>query len=242
MRINPWELHIRDPAFFNQFYTCSSKLDKDPWYYNFAGIPRSTFATSPAAIHRQRRGAISKAFTSSPETSKKIEECVGRLLDRLQCLLRDSSAEPVRMSNLYWMFASDVVTRCMMPRSTEYVTHPGSAPHYARMFKTLAKVALWNRHFSMGFTLLASLPRCILNHTAAPFVQLLKMQDVSVVYLPPPPMVDRFFRDLLPRSNSPPRSPWGLPMANRLSFQLSSLNQSSLSRTNPPFACSRKST
>ncbi|KAL8918111.1 MAG: hypothetical protein Q9208_007552 [Pyrenodesmia sp. 3 TL-2023] len=183
VRINPWELHICDPAFFNQFYTSSSKLDKDPWYYNFAGIPRSTFATSSAAVHRQRRGAISKIFTSSPETSNQIEECVQRLVDRLRCFLRDSPAEPVRMSTLYWMFASDVVTTCMMPVSTQYMTHPGSAPHYARMFKTLAKVALWNRHFSIGFTLLASLPRCILDHTAGPFVELLKMQDGFVAQI-----------------------------------------------------------
>ena len=76
------------------------------------------------------------------------------------------------------MLASDVVTGSMMPRMTDYMTYPDQAPHYARMFKTLAKVALWNRHFSRVFGLLSTLPRFIIDRTATSFVEVLRMQDV----------------------------------------------------------------
>ncbi|KAL8941814.1 MAG: hypothetical protein Q9216_002014, partial [Gyalolechia sp. 2 TL-2023] len=179
VRINPWELHIRDPAFFDQFYTSSTALDKDPWYYNFAGIPRSTFATSSAAIHRQRRSAIARSFATSAAVSKHIEACVGRLLESLEAL-KDGPAQSqvIHMSSMFWMLASDVVSGCMMPRATDYMTHPDTAPVYAKMFKTLARVALWNRHFSRIFGVLSSLPRCIAKRTAKPFTEVLKMQDV----------------------------------------------------------------
>lgn len=80
---------------------------------------------------------------------------------------------------MFWMLASDVVAGCMMPHATDYLIHPDRAPRYARMFRKLAQVALWNRHFSRVFTLLSSLPRFIIDRTAAPFVEVLKMQDVS---------------------------------------------------------------
>ncbi|KAL8729522.1 MAG: hypothetical protein Q9166_004694 [cf. Caloplaca sp. 2 TL-2023] len=183
VRINPWELHICDPTFFDQFYTSSSKLDKDPWYYNFAGIPRSTFATGSWVLHRQRRTAISRAFATSTITSKTIEGRVESLIKRLRPCRKNTNPEVkvIRMSNMFWMLASDVATGCMMPNGTDYMTLPDKAPHYARMFKTLAKVALWNRHFPTLFHLLSCLPRCLANKTAQPFVEVLRMQD-AILY------------------------------------------------------------
>ncbi|KAL8993510.1 MAG: hypothetical protein Q9188_007311, partial [Gyalolechia gomerana] len=179
VRINPWELHIRDPAFFDHFYTSSTALDKDPWYYNFAGIPRSTFATSSAVVHRQRRSAIARSFATSAAVSKHIEACVERLLERLESLRKDGppQSQVVQMSSMFWMLASDIVTGCMMPRATDYMTYPKTAPGYAKMFKTLARVALWNRHFSKSFSLLSSLPRFIVDLSAKPFTEVLRMQD-----------------------------------------------------------------
>ncbi|KAL8913295.1 MAG: hypothetical protein Q9171_001859 [Xanthocarpia ochracea] len=178
VRINPWELHIRDPTFFDHFYTSSSKIDKDPWYYNFAGIFGSTFATSSASIHRLRRAAISKAFATSPFTKNQIEYCVERLIKRLQS---QQDAPPthkiIRMSDLFWMLSSDIVTSCMMPDRTNYMVLPGRAPQYAQMFKALAKVALWNRHFPRVFSLLSTLPQCFGKKFAQPLCEVLRMQD-----------------------------------------------------------------
>ncbi|KAL9627168.1 MAG: hypothetical protein Q9204_006763 [Flavoplaca sp. TL-2023a] len=178
VRINPWELHIRDPSFFDHFYTSDSKLSKDPWYYNFPGIPRSTFATSPTRLHRPRRAAISRAFAISPSTSKQIESCVERLIKRLR--IKEGAVQErkaVRFSNVFWMLASDVVTSCMMPRGTTYTTFPERAPHYPLMFKYLAKVALWSRHFPRLFNMLSTAPHCLANMAAQPVQEALRIQD-----------------------------------------------------------------
>ncbi|KAI4167897.1 MAG: hypothetical protein LQ343_006820 [Gyalolechia ehrenbergii] len=200
VRINPWELHIRDPAFFDHFYTSSTALEKDPWYYNFAGIPRSTFATSSAVVHRQRRSAIARSFATSAAVSKHIEACVERLLERLESLRKDGppQSQVVQMSSMFWMLASDIVTGCMMPRATDYMTYPKTAPGYAKMFKTLARVALWNRHFSRLFSLLSSLPRSIVDRSAKPFTEVLRMQDDMLSQI----------RETDPKSSSPLSSPF----------------------------------
>ena len=46
VRINPWELHINDPEFFDHQYTMTPKLNKEPWYYNFLGIPQSGMSST----------------------------------------------------------------------------------------------------------------------------------------------------------------------------------------------------
>lgn len=196
VRISPQELHIQDPEFFDKFYTSSNALDKDPWYYNFAGIPRSTFATSSALLHRQRRAAIARSFATTPAVSKHIEACTERLLDRLKALRKEGppGSQIVHMSSMFWMLASDIVSGIMLPRGTDYMTSPETAPGYLRMFKTLARVALWHRHFSLVFDLLSSLPRFILDRSAKPFTEVLKMQDVSPsIHVPIPHSPSRRF-------------------------------------------------
>ncbi|KAL9023401.1 MAG: hypothetical protein Q9196_007225, partial [Gyalolechia fulgens] len=81
------------------------------------------------------------------------------------------------MSSMFWMLASDIVSGCMMPRATDYMTYPKTAPGYAGMFKTLGRVALWNRHFNILFKLLSSLPRSIVDGSAKPITDVLRMQD-----------------------------------------------------------------
>ncbi|KAL8974853.1 MAG: hypothetical protein Q9197_000932, partial [Variospora fuerteventurae] len=156
-----------------------SKLDKDPWYYNFAGIPRSTFATSSAALHRQRRSAIAKASASSPETSERIEACTCRLIDSLELHQEIAAREPVRMSDVFWLCLSDVVTGCMMLVASNYVDDPGSASQYGPLYKTLAMFVLWNRHFGRVSRVLSCMPRFIVEKVAAaaPFAEALVMQD-----------------------------------------------------------------
>ena len=88
----------------------------------------------------------------------------------------------VRFSNMFWMLASDVVTSCMMPRGTTYTTFPERAPHYPLMFKYLAKVALWSRHFPRLFNMLSTAPHCLANMAAQPVQEALRIQDVSIIH------------------------------------------------------------
>lgn len=157
------------------------KLDKDPWYYNFAGIPKSAFATSHARLHRLRRAATSKLFSTSYALRMQsvAESCVERLISKLETHARIGTKQSLNMSHQYWCMASEVVSGCMMPLSSNYLAGD-DAPQFGKMFKTLARVALWNRHFPWLFSMMSAIPHCIVRSTAGSFVDVLKFQEVGL--------------------------------------------------------------
>ena len=56
MRINPRELHIKDPNFYDEIYAPSSrKRDKDPKFVTTLGFPNSVAATVGHDHDRLRR-------------------------------------------------------------------------------------------------------------------------------------------------------------------------------------------
>ena len=165
VRINPWEIHIKDSAFFDQVYTNSIKFDKDPWYYRFIGITQSTFATPDSRRHRFRRRAMSNPFSSSKILSQQpfIESCVAKLIASIK---NEKSGQPINMSQAFWCMANDMVNGCMMSRRTGLLDDPSSAPQFGKMFKALASLALRNRHFSWLFSILLWVPRSIVRQVA----------------------------------------------------------------------------
>ena len=185
VRINPWEVHIKDPEFFDTIYNMTAKLDKDPWYYNFAGIPNSAFATQHTHLHRLRRAATSKLFSMSYALRMQpvVHSCVEKLLAKLEGNPDSKPGQPFNLSHQYWCMASEVVSSCMMPHSSNYLSDD-DAPNFGKMFKTLAVVALWNRHFPWFFMIMSAIPHWIVKRTSGTFVDVLKLFDVSVQSLP----------------------------------------------------------
>ncbi|KAI4212328.1 MAG: hypothetical protein LQ351_004898 [Letrouitia transgressa] len=163
VRINPWELHIKDPEYFEELYNGASKVEKDSWYYNFAGISKSAFATSSEKVHRYRRGAMAKIFSTSFASSVQplMEARVANLLTSLQIWKAVIPSEPVELSDLFWRHASDIVSSCMMPEGTDFVNAPDTAPIFYSMYKTISRVVLWNRHLGSILQPIFTLWECI---------------------------------------------------------------------------------
>ncbi|KAJ5174167.1 Cytochrome P450 [Penicillium canariense] len=65
VRINPWELHIDDPEFYETIYPPSASFDKLSVFENRFGIPTAAFSTAAHAVHKKRRAALSLFFTKS---------------------------------------------------------------------------------------------------------------------------------------------------------------------------------
>lgn len=59
VRINPFEIHIKDADFYNTLYAGpTKKRDKYSWFLS-TGVPTSTFSTADYNHHRLRRGMLS---------------------------------------------------------------------------------------------------------------------------------------------------------------------------------------
>lgn len=93
VRINPGELHVSDPTFWDVMYTASTnnnRREKWSWQALGIGLPNSILGTSEHVLHRHRRGALNPFF--SMQNVRKllpvVEERVDALVQRLQQLGR----------------------------------------------------------------------------------------------------------------------------------------------------------
>lgn len=113
IRINPDELHVSDPTFWDVIYTASTnsnRRDKLDWQTKGSGIPKSILGTAPHALHRLRRSAINPFF--SMQNVRKlvpgIQERVDALVDQLKA--RGSHKEVVNMAYAFSAFTNGKYT------------------------------------------------------------------------------------------------------------------------------------
>lgn len=87
IRINPYELHISDPACYDTLYASSAseeKRNKWEWYTKQFGTPGAMFSTVGQDQHKARRAALNRFFSmvSVRRLQPVVEERVQRLIER----------------------------------------------------------------------------------------------------------------------------------------------------------------
>lgn len=89
IRLNPHEVHINDPDFYDEVYVGAAsgkKRNKWAWLVDSFGIPDSTFSTVDHDVHRIRRAALNPFFSKAKVRAlqERIEDVFGRLLRRVE--------------------------------------------------------------------------------------------------------------------------------------------------------------
>lgn len=85
IRINPWELHISDPQFYETLYSSTKKRNKWYWQTRMFGLDLSGFGTNDHNLHRIRRGAVNVYFSKAnvrrlqSVIQERVDACIGRL-------------------------------------------------------------------------------------------------------------------------------------------------------------------
>ena len=123
IRINPYEIHILDSDFYDDFYT-TPKLDKYRWWTNLAGADGSGFSTVPHELHRIRRGAIAPFF--SARSVSQLEPMLKGMIEKL-CARFDSiakSGEIVRLDAAFMALTMDIICRYAFASDRGYLDKP----------------------------------------------------------------------------------------------------------------------
>lgn len=93
VRINPYELHIKDSQFYDEIYAPAGgyrKRNKYGWWCGMAAAPGSMFATVDSELHRQRRAPVNNFFSKKsvselePLLRQKVEKLCSRLATAVQ--------------------------------------------------------------------------------------------------------------------------------------------------------------
>jgi len=111
IRINPREIHINDPHFYNQIYINTlQKRNKDPKHVTFGSVPLSMVSTIDHDHHRFRRSILSNFF--SRQSVLRLESLIESKVDKVVQRFREISDEgkTIDIHYAFIAFASDVVS------------------------------------------------------------------------------------------------------------------------------------
>jgi cytochrome P450 len=111
IRVNPHELHVLDPDFFEDLYAGGGqKRDRDPWHTNSLALDKSILGTASHDLHRNRRAALSSFFSmaSTRRLQPVVEERVDMLVKRL--LESKDSGKVVNLLHALSAFSNGTLT------------------------------------------------------------------------------------------------------------------------------------
>jgi cytochrome P450 len=125
VRINPEELHINDPEYYDELYgSVTRKRDKYENWVNLGATPGSSFSTVGHDHHRLRRGALNSFFSKRAVTQLEpvIQEKVGKLCRRFGAVLQ--TGEVVRADAAFVALTMDVISQYSFARDDDYLAEP----------------------------------------------------------------------------------------------------------------------
>ncbi|KAJ5091969.1 hypothetical protein NUU61_006839 [Penicillium alfredii] len=127
VRINPRELHIKDPYYYDEIHAGGSrKRAKDPQYAVAFGAPYSLVATIDHDHHRQRRNFLNNYFSkrSVASLTPLIHEKVDQLIRRFEDAFRKRTVLHLQLD--FAALTADVITQYSFGWSHGYLDDTNS--------------------------------------------------------------------------------------------------------------------
>jgi hypothetical protein len=183
VRINPEELHIDDPDYYNEVYCNSSsskpidKIEKHKYRFN---IPDASFSTVTAEHHRVRRAAIAPFFTKSRirNLNGNLQEITDRVSHRLSTEYA-GTGRVINITNMWSGMIADVVTELAFGRSADYSAAPDFNSPFSVAISNLVYGAHYNTHFRFIIELMNWVPDHVLGVLVPPFKPILEYRVVG---------------------------------------------------------------
>jgi hypothetical protein len=151
VRVNPFELHIRDPSYYDTLFNFSSELDKR--VYQIDNLHNSpSFQT-----HRMRRKSFDPFLSRA--AIQNIEWIIRDLVDKLCTTLREfrGSEKAVNASNLYRCLTTDVISEYSFSQSSALLDDPIKNEEFVKSLTSTFALLFLLREFKLVFWLVNAL-------------------------------------------------------------------------------------
>ncbi|RAH70116.1 cytochrome P450 [Aspergillus aculeatinus CBS 121060] len=125
VRINPREVHIIDPAMYDEIYAGNSrKRNKDPVFVSSFASPFSVIATIDHDLHRARRSLLNPFFSKKAvtELSTIIQEKIARLSWHLERFYADETV--IALHTAFVGLTGDTITHYLYGQDKGYLSDP----------------------------------------------------------------------------------------------------------------------
>ncbi|KAK6823389.1 hypothetical protein RU639_006025 [Aspergillus parasiticus] len=164
VRINPREIHISDPQYYDEIYASSTRRrNKDADFVSFTGLLLSSASTTDHDLHRYRRGLMNNFFSkkSVRGISYFVEEKVHKLMQRFEAFHRANKV--VRLDDAFAAMTSDVITHYCYGKSWDYLDDANLRTDIRKAVHDLTCSVHFNRIFPIFLAVLKKLPLRLLH-------------------------------------------------------------------------------
>jgi len=158
IRINPNELHINEPDYYESLYNREGRWEKNRFFVDSLGNDGSGFATVDHDHHRLRRAALNPFFSKQKVTALQpiIQELVNKLCVRFEKIR--GTDEVVPMECAFDAFTMDVITEYSLDTSFGYLDVPGWSSDFRELERAFGEMGYRQKMFPAFITILRSLP------------------------------------------------------------------------------------
>jgi cytochrome P450 len=179
IRINPYELHVRDPEFYDVLYSGPGhKRDKWWWSVEMFGNSSSMFGTVSHDLHRLRRSALNPFFSKQAVT--RMEPLIRELLERLCARFEGfrATGEPVDTLRAFAALTTDIITMYSFNTSYGCVDDPGWKSEWPEAMVDSTTSAHLNKQFKWLFPAMQATPEWMVKKLNPAVMNLINFQKV----------------------------------------------------------------
>lgn len=181
MRINPDELHINDPEYYDELY-CGPPKRRDRWAWSakMFGLTSSILGTVPHEHHRIRRAALSPYF--SKRSVVQLEPIISSLVEKLCDRFRDfqRSSQPLELGSAYAALTTDIITEYWFARSYGFLDKPDFMPEWVETWMAASESAHLIKQCPWLVPVMQALPNWFGEKTIPGMMQLINLHSVRL--------------------------------------------------------------
>jgi len=177
VRINPYELHINDPEYYDTIYCGPSKRrEKWAWSAKMFGNSTGMFSTVPHELHRIRRAALNPYF--SKRSVMQLEPVISSRIESLCNRFREfrKSHQPVNLGVAYSAMTTDIITEYCFARSYGFLAKPDFAPEWLETLMAAAEASHLIKQFGWMYAVMQALPDWFVERTSPAIMGLIHFQ------------------------------------------------------------------
>jgi len=179
VRINPYELHINDPDYYDEIYSGASKRrDKWGWSAKMFGNSLSMLGTVPHDHHRLRRSVLNPYFSkrSVARLEPVIQSRVDSLCERFRELQKLGA--PVNLGDAYSALTMDIITEYSFAKSYGLLAKPEFASEWAKVMMAASESSHLNKQFGWLLPIMKLMPTWLVKLVNPPMMSLIYFQAV----------------------------------------------------------------
>ncbi|RFU25350.1 hypothetical protein B7463_g10983, partial [Scytalidium lignicola] len=178
VRINPWELHVDNPEFYDTIYATNKSYDKMTHFQFRFNVPAATFSTADSEEHRVRRAAISPFFSKARIRGRayQIQSIVDGISHRLSTEYA-GKGKVLNIENMWGCYTADVIMDIVFARPKYFSRYPDFASPFTL---ALRQMAVWSHitlHFGWILTLMNCIPNAVTKILFPPFKPVIEFQE-----------------------------------------------------------------